>query len=45
MRPEQPESDPPGYEPPTLVALGSLAELTQQGGGGTDEAFNDGSQI
>jgi hypothetical protein len=37
------ESD--GYEAPTIVVLGTFAELTQQGQAPTDELFNDGSQV
>jgi hypothetical protein len=33
-----------GYEAPTIVVLGTVAELTQQGQAPTDELFNDGSQ-
>lgn len=31
------------YEPPTITALGHLAELTLLGSGGLDELENDGS--
>ena len=34
-----------GYEAPTIVVLGTVAELTQQGQAPTDELFNDGSQV
>jgi hypothetical protein len=37
--------DEAGYEAPTLTVLGTVAELTQQGSGATDELLNDGSQI
>ena len=33
------------YEAPTIVVLGTVAELTQQGQAPTDELFNDGSQV
>lgn len=36
--------EPGGYEAPTIVVLGTFAELTQQGQAPTDELFNDGSQ-
>ena len=31
------------YEAPTVVVLGTVAELTQLGSGATDELLNDGS--
>jgi len=34
-----------GYEAPTIVVLGTFAELTQQGQAPTDELFNDGSTV
>ena len=34
-----------GYKAPTIVVLGTFAELTQQGQAPTDELFNDGSQV
>jgi hypothetical protein len=34
-----------GYEAPTIVVLGTFAELTQQGSSPTDELLNDGSQV
>jgi len=34
----------PDYEPPALIILGSVVELTQQGIEPTDETLNDGSQ-
>jgi hypothetical protein len=40
---EQAGSD--GYEAPTVVVLGTFAELTQQGVGAADELNFDGSQI
>lgn len=37
-RPDQPLPEPAAYEPPTIVRLGTLAELTQ---GGTAPLFDD----
>jgi hypothetical protein len=34
---------PPGYQPPAVVVLGSVFELTQLGTPPTDELLNDGS--
>jgi hypothetical protein len=33
-----------GYDPPELVVLGTVAELTQLGSAPPDELLNDGSQ-
>ncbi len=40
-----PQGESGGYEAPTIVVLGTFAELTQQGQAPTDELFNDGSQV
>ena len=33
------------HEAPSIVVLGTVAELTQQGTESTDELLNDGSQV
>jgi hypothetical protein len=45
MNEDQPELSPPPYEAPTLVLLGTLAELTQSGAAGIPDGFGgaDGS--
>jgi hypothetical protein len=39
------EGESPSYEPPSILVLGTVAELTRQGSDPTDELLSDGSQI